>query len=203
MRRTDWTVIIPVKGTPQAKSRMDPIPGLPLAIALDTVEAALAAAEVLVVTSASAAELFLHLGSRVVIDHGGGLNAAANQGLAAAKSGNRAVLLGDLPALQPGELTEALDAALQFPGTFVPDTEGEGTTLITARAGFAHRPAFGPQSRVAHQEWGYVELQVDVQSGLRRDVDTQTQLRGIPSARLGARTRGILEEYSLLGVQPD
>lgn len=202
MRRTDWVVIIPVKGTPQAKSRMDPIRGLPLAIALDTVEAALGAADVLVVTSASAADSFKDLGAHVVIDDGGGLNAAASQGLAVAKSGNRAVLLGDLPGLQPEELTEALEIALRFPRAFVPDAEGEGTALITALAGAAHRPAFGLQSRAAHQEGGYTELDVDPQSGLRRDVDTQTHLREIGSARLGTRTRTVLEEYALLDIQP-
>lgn len=194
MRTTDWVVVIPVKGTPQAKSRMNPSPGLALAIALDTVEAALAAADVLVVTSASAAEVFENLGARVVIDEGGGLNAAASQGLAVANSGNRAVMLGDLPALRPEELTHALDNALRFPRAFVSDAEREGTALITARAGVAHFPAFGPQSRAAHQERGYVEIDVDPQSGLRRDVDTQIHLREIPRDRLGSRTRTILEE---------
>ncbi len=201
MQRTDWVVVIPVKGTPEAKSRMDTIPGLPIAIALYTVEAALIAADVLVVTSASAAGSFEDLGARVVIDEGGGLNAAASHGLAAAGSGNRAVLLGDLPALQAEELTDALEAALRFPRAFVPDAEREGTVLITARAGAAHRPAFGPHSRAAHQESGYKELDVDQQSGLRRDVDTQTHLREISSVRLGTRTRAILEENALLGVQ--
>ena len=71
------------------KSRMGPIPGLALAIALDTVEAAPAAAEVLVVTSASAAKFFEDLGARVVIDEGGGLNAAASHGLAARRAGDQ------------------------------------------------------------------------------------------------------------------
>ncbi|WP_411719612.1 2-phospho-L-lactate guanylyltransferase [Mycetocola sp.] len=202
MRTTDWVVVIPVKGTPQAKSRMDPSPGLALAIALDTVEAALAAADVLVVTSASAAESFEDIGARVVIDEGGGLNDAASHGLAVENDGNRAVLLGDLPALQPDELTEALEMALRFPRAFVPDTERQGTSLITARTGVAHRPAFGTGSRAAHQDRGYVELDVNPQSGLRRDVDTRTHLREIPPARLGSRTRRILEEYALLVVQP-
>ncbi len=54
---TDWTVIIPVKGTSSAKSRLNAPADLALAIALDTIDAAAAApgvARVVVVTSAAA-----------------------------------------------------------------------------------------------------------------------------------------------------
>jgi 2-phospho-L-lactate guanylyltransferase len=192
MRRSDWVIVIPVKGTTAAKSRMDAMPGLALAIALDTVEAALAVAEVVVVTSASAAEHFEALGARVAIDAGGGLNAAALQGLAVAGAQNHAVLLGDLPALRSAELSGALKAAHAFPRALVPDAEGVGTVLITARSGAMHHPSFGEQSRAKHVEWGYVQLDVDPDSGLRRDADTRSHLQQL-HARLGKRTRAALD----------
>ncbi len=187
-----WVVVIPVKGTDNAKSRLGAAVELATAIALDTVTAALGAAPVVVVTSVVAAPSFAALGARVVVDLGGGLNAAVRSGIAAAEGENVAVLLGDLPSLRSDELVAALDAAEAHPRAMVADAEGLGTVLITALRGVEHSPAFGAGSRVAHIAAGYRELPVAAISGLRRDVDTEQQLRSIDAKRLGERTRAIV-----------
>lgn len=186
-----WTVVIPVKGTSAAKSRLGASPELAHAIALDSVEAALGAARVIVVTSADAAADFAALGAEVVPDPGEGLNAACRRGIESAGGGPVAVMLGDLPALRPAELATALGLAAQHPLAFVADAENEGTTLITALEAAAHVPAFGAGSRDAHHAAGYVELDIDTASGLRRDVDTPAQLAAIGPEALGTRTRAV------------
>jgi 2-phospho-L-lactate guanylyltransferase len=187
----DWTVVIPVKGTTSAKSRLGASPELALAIALDTVAAAVATSVVLVVTSPAIAESFQALGARVVHDTEHGLTAAVAQGIAAAGDGPVAVLLGDVPALRPDELAAALEQATQHPLAFVPDADNDGTVLITALAAADHRPAFGEHSRAAHLEAGYAELAIPLDSGLRRDVDIAVQLASLAS-RIGSHTRAAL-----------
>jgi 2-phospho-L-lactate guanylyltransferase len=194
----DWTVVIPVKGTLSAKSRLGATPELALAIALDSVAAVLApipgrvqGPTVIVVTSEAIAGQFEALGARVVVEASEGLTAAVAQGIAAAGKGAVAVLLGDVPALRPHELADALELAAEHPLAFVPDADCDGTVLITALTAADHRPAFGLHSRVAHLAAGYEELTIPPDSGLRRDVDTAAQLEAI-SSRLGARTRAAL-----------
>jgi 2-phospho-L-lactate guanylyltransferase len=182
-----WTIVIPVKGTATAKSRLGGTPELALAIALDTVESALAVAPVLVVTAADSAA-FRELGARVILDEGDSLLAAISLGLAEAGSSHVAVLLGDVAALQPVELEAALQAAERHPLAFVPDADGDGTVLITAINAADHAPAFGAHSRAAHLAAGYIELDVPIDSGLRRDIDTRVQLEEL-RPRLGPRTR--------------
>jgi 2-phospho-L-lactate guanylyltransferase len=190
----DWTVVIPVKGTVSAKSRLGASPELAMAIALDSVAATLASVtelRVIVVTSPSIAPQFEALGARVVVDAESGLNSAIALGIAAAGDGPVAVLLGDVPALRAAELAAALDLAAQHPLAFVSDADNDGTVLITALVAAHHRPAFGPHSRAAHLAAGYVELDFPAGSGLRRDVDTPAQLAALGD-RLGARTRAAL-----------
>ncbi|TBN56109.1 2-phospho-L-lactate guanylyltransferase [Glaciihabitans arcticus] len=180
----DWTIVIPVKGTVGAKSRLGASAALAEAIALDTIRAALEVAPVIVVTASTS----VFAGTRIVADPGTGLNAAIGAGIKAA-DGPVAVLLGDLPALLPAELRAALDAASAHPRAFVPDAEGAGTVLLTSTIG--HTPAFGQGSAQRHREAGYVELELPADSGLRRDVDTPEQLAGL-GERLGAATRAAL-----------
>ncbi len=214
-----WTVVIPVKGTAMAKSRLggatEPRAALALAMALDTVTAALAAqavAEVIVVTSASARPTFVALGATVVTDTdtgtdvdtgtgtGTSLSAAILAGLAQAaapapSARNVAILLGDLPALQPHELDLALALATQHPLSMVPDAAGTGTTLLAAGAGTVHAPAFGEGSAATHVARGYVVLEVAASSGLRTDVDTALDLEALAaraSTSLGRHTRAAL-----------
>ena len=182
----EWTIVVPVKGTASAKSRLGGSPELALAIALDTVAAALEVAPVIVVTPL--AEPFVVLGATVVADGRSGLSAAIRQGVNAAGDGAVAVLLGDFPAMQPAELGSALAAAGRHPLAFVPDADGTGTVLVTALRAADHAPAFGPGSAALHRAAGYVELDVPVSAGLRRDVDTPADLAALGD-RLGERTR--------------
>jgi 2-phospho-L-lactate guanylyltransferase len=185
----DWTVVIPVRGTVSAKSRLAASPELALAIALDTVAAALdAGSAVIVVTSASVASQFEALGAQAIADANGGLTGAVAQGIAVAATNAVAVLLGDVPALHPDELVAALRLAEAHPLAFVPDADNDGTVLITALDAAAHRPAFGTHSRAAHLAAGYRELDIPFDSGLRRDVDTAAQLEAL-GHRVGSRTR--------------
>ncbi|CAN5354371.1 2-phospho-L-lactate guanylyltransferase [soil metagenome] len=195
----EWFVIIPVKGTPDAKSRLVASTELALAIALDTVEAALAApgvAQVLVVTSEAASVVFDDTDAFVVVEHEPGLAVAIATGLETAADFSEpgrgvAILLGDLPALRPAELGDALLAATAHDRAMVPDSEGTGTTLITAADGQTHDEHFGPGSAAAHRAAGYAALDVAADSGLRSDVDTPASLTALAS-RVGSRTAGHL-----------
>lgn len=202
----EWVVVVPVKGTSRAKSRFGAGDhgALATAMALDTVEAARAAhgvAEVIVVTSPEAGPAFEDAGARVVVEsEPRGLTAAIALGVesaTAAAQGTRgvAVLLGDLPALAPDELTEALLLASAHERATVADAEGTGTVLITARPGATHAPAFGVGSNALHRAAGYVELDLPAESGLRSDVDTRERLEALRS-RVGPRTGAELEQVA-------
>lgn len=192
---TEWFVVIPVKGTRSAKSRLGASEELALAIALDTVEAAIAApgvTGVVVVTSEAASAYFDATDAFVIVQETTGLASAIATGLETADDfgiagRGTAVLLGDLPALTPAELGRALDAARAFDHAMVPDAAGTGTTLITAADGQVHTPAFGEGSAAAHEAAGYEALEVPATSGLRCDVDTRADLDAL-AARLGPRT---------------
>jgi 2-phospho-L-lactate/phosphoenolpyruvate guanylyltransferase len=192
---TRTTIVIPVRGGVGAKSRLghDHLrPQLARAMALDTIEAALAVAPVIVVTDETMRADAAHLGATVVTDPGHGLIPAIAAGLAVAlaseNAGATAVLLGDLPGLDPSELAAALTAAAAHDRAMVADADAEGTVLVVARAGVEHRLAFGAGSRAAHLANGYSELSAPWPT-LRRDVDRPEHLRGV--AR-GARTLELL-----------
>ncbi len=180
----EWFVVIPVKGTAGAKSRLNASSELALAIALDTVSAALAApgvAQVVVVTSRAASVVFDETDAFVVVEDEPGLAVAIATGLATADDFSEpgrgvAILLGDLPALLPAELGGALLAATAHDRAMVPDADGTGTTLVTAADGQSHEQHFGAGSAAAHFAAGYVPLDIPADSGLRRDVDTPASL---------------------------
>lgn len=185
---------MPVKSGGSAKSRLGRSPQVARAIALDTVEAALGAGvEVLVVTAdAEVADAAAGLGAHVVAEtQSRGLDAAIDAGLDAAGDGARAVLLGDLPALRPEALSDALRIAASHDRAFVADAEGTGSTLVTARAGLTFQHAFGDGSAARHRELGLVELPAD--ASLRRDVDLGAHLDAVIHAGLGPRTSSLVE----------
>lgn len=222
-RRAGWTVVVPVKRLTAAKSRLrGALAGVPhetlaLALALDTVTAVLACAdvrEVLVVTSDPRAGGELRrLGARVVPDPpGSGLNAAFARGASLASQRWVAALTADLPALRPAELGAALRAAAEAcrswletaPGRAVPsqdpttgvrrfvaDAPGSGTVLLTAAPGVPLDPRFGPGSAAAHAGSGAVALAGDWPS-LRRDVDTAADLSAATALGLGRHTCTVL-----------
>ena len=205
---TIWSVVMPVKVLAQAKSRLAGLTGprraeLALALACDTVTAVLAceaAGRVIVVTDDQVAAVTLTgMGALVVPDEPrDGLNAALRHGAgyAAARwpDAGTAALSADLPALRPAELGRALRAAAAWPAAFVADAAGDGTTLYTAAPGAAFRPAFGLASRARHAAGGAVELGLDGMPGLRRDVDTPSDLRGAVALGLGPHSAPLAAE---------
>lgn len=207
-RPVRWTVVLPFKGGPGAKSRLAPPAGLADAIALDCLESTLAAASVatvVVVTAdrelARAAEA---AGARVRGESrpGAGLPAAVRDGLEGLE-GPCTVLLGDLPALRPTDLDEALHRAweaLTTPSTadhrppgmvFVPDAEGTGTVLLAATGPDLLHPSFGADSARRHAAAGARRLDLELPR-LRRDVDTRSDLATAHALGLGRRTRAFV-----------
>jgi 2-phospho-L-lactate guanylyltransferase len=208
-----WTVVVPVKGTAEGKSRMAPALDadqrmrLVEAFALDAI-AALVASErvsrVIVVTDATAAVAgsLRALGADIVADPGEGLNAAVRAGIAFALSptgprsgaggGGVAALLGDLPCLVTADVDDALARASVHPLAVVPDAEGTGTTLITALPGVPLEPRFGAGSAARHAAAGHIVLDVDANSTLRIDVDTERDLAVARARGVGPNTRRVL-----------
>ena len=137
-----------------------------------------------------------------------GLNAAIRAGVASARSGaslaavSVAVLLGDLPALRPGDLGAALEVASEHHRAVVTDADGSGTTLLTARSGVELHPAFGPGSAAEHVARGHVVLdvaEVPAVSGLRQDVDLARDLAAVAALGPGPRTTEVLDRWARLG----
>jgi coenzyme F420-0:L-glutamate ligase/coenzyme F420-1:gamma-L-glutamate ligase len=230
-----WTVVVPYKGGPEAKSRLGGHPGaiaatsgvrreaLALAFLRDTLAAARAARSVervLVVSNAPGLDAALgDLVDAVVADPGAGLNAAVAAGVRAAQlptagsatspqrtgagaaaDGSGAewtvVLVGDLPALRPEDVSSALRAAEGataggHPHAFVPDRDGTGTTAITFAPGAPVFSRFGPDSAAHHRDAGFAALDLPADSSLRLDVDDPAALAAA-RARLGPASRDLL-----------
>jgi 2-phospho-L-lactate guanylyltransferase len=128
------------------------------------------------------------------------LNAALRHGAAVAArrwpGTGLAALTADLPAVSPVELAGALRAAATSPSlaAFVPDAAGVGTTLYAVPPGGEFRPLFGGASRARHAASGATEIDVDVMTGLRRDVDTPDDLREALTLGAGQRTTALAVE---------
>lgn len=194
-----WQVVVPVKSSDAAKSRLGARPDLALAIAVDTVAAIAAASgvgRVIVVTADEGVAWELRGIERVQV-----IAERASEGIAPAVSlgldmleetEDRAVLLGDLPALAPDDLAVALELASRVTRGFVPDREGGGTTMVTATAGNELLHRFGAGSAARHAALGLVRLGVTKESTLRRDVDTPEQLDAARTLGLGPRTTAAL-----------
>jgi 2-phospho-L-lactate/phosphoenolpyruvate guanylyltransferase len=199
-----WTIIVPLKALPAAKSRLaaaSPDPqqhaNLVEAIRADTLETARAVGRVLIVVDAPA-------GGRpagpadpadelVLVQVGDGLNQAVREaGALAARrwpDDGVAALVGDLPALRPDELQAALMLAAATAHAFVPDSAGTGTTLLTAGPGVDLDPAFGPGSAERHAGFA---ARLPAGPGLRLDVDTAADLEQARVLGVGPATRAAL-----------
>jgi 2-phospho-L-lactate guanylyltransferase len=190
-----WTVLIPAKSLPEAKSRLlgataDPAAHarLVLAIRADTMAAARSTAgvdRIVVITDRPAASD----GDRVLVQSRPGLNTALREGAAYAAAhwpdDGVAALVGDLPALRPAELAAALALAAAQLRAYVPDAAGTGTTLLTAAPGEPLRPAFGAGSAARH---GGAAAALAAGAGLRNDVDTGADLRAALALGVGPAT---------------
>lgn len=198
-----WHVVVPVKGRSGAKTRLVPPPGvdrgeLALAMACDALVAlrrVVPVDRVVVVTSdADLAASVRAAGAHVVADPGTGLVTAVEAGLAVLPLHvDRAVLLGDLPALRSDELAAALSAGGGQERSFVADRGDTGTTLLLARAGTPHDVHFGTGSAAAHAAAGYRPLALEVPS-LRTDVDDADDLRAAVSLGCGPATTALLPD---------
>lgn len=201
---TTWVVLVPVKQTTDAKTRLTGMSAvdraaLALAFACDTVAAARTAAaveRVVVVTNDPAASVFRSLGAEVLPDRpDAGLNPALVDAAHVVRDRDPhaavAALSADLPALD----AESLDVAfgcVDAPYWFVSDAVGVGTTLLAADRGHRLDPAFGPHSRAAHRSRGAVEAQCPGLARLRRDVDTPVDLWDAVRLGVGPHTRQAL-----------
>jgi 2-phospho-L-lactate guanylyltransferase len=208
MSLTSWSIVVPVKRLAQAKSRLyaagdRPLPErrtLALALAVDTISAALAATSVqrvvVVTDERDAAESLRGLGAIVVPDRpDAGLNPAldfgATMAAAMAPASGIAVLASDLPALRTDELGDALTAAAGNPRAFVADAPRIGTALLAVAPGEPLDPRYGGPSRAAHLESGARELLGDWPS-LRRDVDTPADLADAEALGVGPATKAAI-----------
>ncbi|MGH3491917.1 MAG: 2-phospho-L-lactate guanylyltransferase [Sciscionella sp.] len=211
MSQNSWAVVVPVKKTSIAKTRLAPLPPtarsrLARAFACDTVTAALNCAavhRVLVVTSDPvAAELVSRLGADVVPDvPAAGISPAleyAESVLRERYGCHRIVALSsDLPAVTPDTLAAVFVASAGQSYWLVADAAGEGTTALGA-ADVPLAPAFGNRSRWAHQAQGAADLAGGFER-VRRDVDTIHDLR--VAARLGLGTHTATVVRTLPGWQ--
>jgi 2-phospho-L-lactate/phosphoenolpyruvate guanylyltransferase len=198
-----WTVVIPVKRTEIAKSRLAAAyprhrQALARAFAVDTTAAALRAdgvAEVVVITDdEEVAEQVADLGARVVPDEpDAGLNPALDHAadLATRFGHGVAALSADLPALRPDELAAALRECAQR-RSFVADAAGTGTTLLGVPGGGPLDPRFGRDSAAAHLVSGAAPVDLDDIDSVRRDVDTAADLAAAARLGVGRRTTAVL-----------
>ena len=194
-------MVVPVKLLARAKTRLAPFGDaaraeLALAFAADVVAAVLrcdAVARVLVVTDdVRAASALRQPGSRVVRDlPGAGLNAALRHGARVLREQDPALgvasLASDLPALDAADLGAALLRVQAR--AFVPDSAGEGTTLLAAAPGWRLQPSYGPGSRARHLASGAVELSAP--AALRLDVDTPDDLAAALRLGVGPHTAAV------------
>lgn len=204
---TQWTLILPVKQTAIAKSRLTGISApvrrrLALAFACDAADAALGCpliTEVVAVTNDERAGCELAaLGVLVVPDApDAGLNAALAWAAADVRrrepAANLAVMSADLPAVRAADLGIALAAAPQR-RWFLADEAGDGTTMLGAPAPFDLLPAFGADSSAAHRASGAVQLPTFDVPRLRVDVDTAEDLRAAVRLGVGAATARVLAD---------
>lgn len=206
MTTSRWSLVVPVKPVRLAKSRLRELPGqvreeLVVAMAADTVAAALGcplvASAHVVTDDPRVARAVRACGATVIADRpDAGLNPALRHGAAVAARARPdcgvVALAADLPALSPAELEAALTAAAAHARALVTDSEGTGTTMLTAAAGVALDPSYGVDSRQRHVASGAVELAPGDWPGLRRDVDTMDDLAAAERLGVGRRTRGCL-----------
>jgi 2-phospho-L-lactate guanylyltransferase len=194
----DIGLVIAVKRLAAAKTRLAPVfsaatrEAVVLAMMVDTIRAALAVPALQSVTVVTpdqvAADTARQLGAQALTDptpdgHGDPLNnaIAAAEAVVRESTPNIIALQGDLPALQPQELAEAIAAARSYPRSFVGDRHGTGTSALFA-FDVPLEPRFGPDSARRHQHSGAIEL-TGAWPGLRCDIDTPDDL--MVARRLG------------------
>ncbi|WP_007467835.1 2-phospho-L-lactate guanylyltransferase [Segniliparus rugosus] len=206
-------VLIAVKPLRDAKTRLAPALSaeqraqLTLAMLTDVLEAARGAAwtrAIAVVTEDPQVQALAQAYGAVALDEpegAGGLNAALRSADGWARerfpAALRIALHGDLPALRPMELQQALRAARGRSRAYVADHDGSGTTALIADAATELAPAFGPGSSARHAASGAFAI-ADQLPGLRQDVDAPQDLRKAGELGLGLATKALLAGSELV-----
>lgn len=194
------TVVVALKNGPHAKSRLSGLPDpvrrrLAWTMAVDTLLACAAAAEVIVVSRQPAVRSRLiraGVRARVVSEAGpGGLNAALQQGAVAA-GGRVLACVGDLPALRPDDVLAVIAASSASERVFLADASGIGTTMLLAPA-TELEPRFGGRSAAAHHASGARALDFAGGGRARRDVDTEVDLADAVRLGVGPTTGALID----------
>jgi 2-phospho-L-lactate guanylyltransferase len=203
-----WTVLVPVRALPAAKSRLAAeVPPawhaeLVRAIradSLDAVRATPQVARLVIVADRPGVDGAEHM----LVQHSPGLNGALRDGARLATrrwpGDGVAALVGDVPALRSDELSAALDQAAAIGSGYVADTAGTGTTLLAAAPGHRFVPAFGVDSAARHERRA---APLTAGPGLRQDVDTLADLLAAARLGLGERTATVIADAGLLAGSP-
>jgi 2-phospho-L-lactate guanylyltransferase len=195
-----YVALVPVKPPALGKSRLvgltdDARRTLAAAFALDTVAACVSAdaiAEVLVATDDASFSVELVALGAVTIPDGVAMDLNGTLRQSAAEARRRwpelvpVALTGDLPAVRPEDLDEALGEVAPGEPAYVADADGLGTTLYTAPHD-AFDPRFGPGSALAHDATGARAILAPLPR-LRRDVDDLHDLDDALALGVGPRT---------------
>ncbi|MGH7691034.1 MAG: 2-phospho-L-lactate guanylyltransferase, partial [Gemmatimonadaceae bacterium] len=179
---------------------------LSLAMALDTiagVSASPAVGQVYVVSTDRTVQQRLgdtvHVLSR---EPAGGLNAAFGYGLMAARCNATdspvALMMADLPAIRPREVSAALDYAGRTGRVRVlADASGTGTSVLCVALGAAVTLRFGGHSFIRHVADGATPISTLGLQGIRQDVDDIGNLRTAITLGVGCETRRVLSSHRL------
>jgi 2-phospho-L-lactate/phosphoenolpyruvate guanylyltransferase len=186
-------VIVPHRGLDVAKTRLAPVLSaaergeLAAHLLQRVLRIVRGAVDDVVVISPSPAlgEMVEEAGARLLVQRGLGLNEGLEQARRAAIADGietLAVLHGDLPELEPGDVA-ALIADVPTPRgvAIAPDRAGMGTNGLALRPADAIPFRFGLGSRMAHEaaaREANVPLAVVERPGLAFDLDTPEDLRG-------------------------
>lgn len=192
-----FAVLVPLKRPARAKTRLARSgvaehQRLAVAFAWDTVAAAVASPLVEGVWVVTDAADLVPPNAHHLADLGDGdLNQALARAAEAVRMSHPSLgivaLCADLPALTPGDLTEAL-ADVGRTRCFVADAAGTGTTMLVAPAGADLAPAFGEGSARRHADGGALALTAALPS-LRLDVDTAEDLARARAVGVGPHTQ--------------
>lgn len=210
-RTPAFGVVVPVKPTAVAKSRLAPMGDearreLVAAFAADTVAAAASCPlvrAVLVVTD----DLVLATGLRgpgvdaIPDGHAADLNASLVQGAAELVRRHPDVrpvaLCADLPTLRPADLAEVLAVFPDDGPAFVGDAAGTGTTLYCAPDLRGFDPRFGAGSRALHTAAGATDLTQVAPPRARQDVDVPADVAAALALGLGPRSAFVVTRLGL------